>query len=48
MKFMKIAREWGHEATLMYDNLKINERMYTLEQLGEEERVGKKYVSNQT
>ena len=33
MKFMKIVREQGHEVTLMYNNLKINGRMYTLEQL---------------
>ena len=38
VKFVKIAREQGHEATLMYNNLKINERMYTLEQLSEEEQ----------
>ena len=44
---MKIAREQGHEATLMYNNLKINGRMYILEQLGEEERA-RKEASNQT
>ena len=41
MKFMKIAREWGHEATLTYNNKKINERMCMLEQLGEEEQARK-------
>ena len=41
MKFVKIAREQGHEATLMYNNLKINGRMYTLKQLGEEEQARK-------
>ena len=40
VKFMKIARQQGHETTLMY-NLKINGRMYTLEQLGEEEKTRK-------
>ena len=44
VKFMKIAWEQEHEATLMYNNLKINGRMYTLEHLDGEE----KYVSNQT
>ena len=37
VKFMKIAREQEHEAMLMYNNLKTNGKMYTLEQLGEEE-----------
>ena len=41
MKFVKIARERGHETTLMYNNLKINARMYTLEQLGEEVQARK-------
>ena len=41
VKFMKIARERGHGATLMYNNLKINGIMYTLEQLGEKQ-AGKK------
>ena len=36
---MEIARE--HETTLMYNNLKINGRMYTLVQLGEEEQARK-------
>ena len=38
---MKIAREREHEATVLYNNLKINGRMYTLEQLGEDERARK-------
>ena len=40
---MKIAREQqGHEAMLlMYNNLKVNGRMYTLGQLGEEEQARK-------
>ena len=46
VKFMKIAKEQGHEAghevTLMYNNIKINRRMYTLEQLREEEQARKK------
>ena len=37
VKFMKIAREQGHEAMLMYNKLRINGRMYTLEQLGEKQ-----------
>ena len=41
VKLMKIAREQRHEAMLMYNNLKINVRMYTLEQLGAEEQVRK-------
>ena len=41
VKCMKIAREQGHEATLTYNNLKINGRMYTLVQLGEEEQARK-------
>ena len=41
VKFMKIAKERGHEATLMYNNLKINGRMYTLEQFDEEEQARK-------
>ena len=41
MKFMKIAREQGHEATLTYINLKINGRIYTLEQLDKEEQARK-------
>ena len=38
---MKIAMEQGHEATLMYNNLKINGRVDTLEQWGEEEQARK-------
>ena len=38
---MKIARERGDEATLTYNNLKINKIMYTMEQFGEEGRVRK-------
>ena len=38
---MKIARERGHEAALMYNNLKINGRIYTLEQLAEDEQARK-------
>ena len=44
MTFMKIAREQRHEAILMHNNLKINGRMYTLEQLGEEEEQARKEV----
>ena len=38
---MKIAREQGHEAMLMYNKLRINGRMYTLQQLHEDERARK-------
>ena len=41
MKFMKIAREEEYEATLIYNNLKINGRMYVLKQLGKDEQARK-------
>ena len=41
VKFMRTAREQGHEATLIYNKLRINGRMYTLEQLGEDEQARK-------
>ena len=44
---MNIAREQGNEATLMYNNLKINGRIYTLEQLAEDEQA-RKEVCEQT
>ncbi|GLV41713.1 hypothetical protein CBL_20466 [Carabus blaptoides fortunei] len=35
IKYMKTARAQGHEVTLLYNKLKINDEIYTLEQLEE-------------
>ena len=48
LKFMTIAREQEHEATLMYNNLKINGKMYNWNNWVRRSKLGKKYVSNQT
>ncbi|GLV44750.1 hypothetical protein CBL_05217 [Carabus blaptoides fortunei] len=37
IKYMKTARAQGHEVTLLYKKLKINDKIYTLEQLEEDE-----------
>ena len=47
VKFMRTAREQGHEATLIYNKLRISGRIYTLEQLGEDEQT-RKEVCEQT
>ena len=39
--FGEIYEDCNGTGTLMYNNLKINRRMYTLEQLGEEEQARK-------
>ncbi|GLV46102.1 hypothetical protein CBL_10762 [Carabus blaptoides fortunei] len=39
IKYMKTARTQGHEVTLLYNKLKINDKIYTLEQFEEDEEV---------